>query len=742
MTYRTGSRTGRLVALVACGITLLLGPGSPTGPQPAAAAPATATAATGAAAAVPGAPGAPVPDGPATTRFELAALTPAVMTPTATLTLTGTLWAGDDAPVPAGSVVQLRLQRSVLSTREAVAGWVDPSQPAVGSLLTSQRLATELPAGASLPVTFTLPAASLRLADSADAWGPRGLSVTVRDPSQTVYLATARTHLTWFPGSTVPRPTRISVVVPVTGTTPQPGSGLTDAKALTEQTTGGGRLDSVLEAAAVPGATMALDPSVLTAGPADDSGSAPSPTTGSGDSTTDPVEEWRERVRGVAADHDVLMLPYGDPDLAALAHAGRREIARLSEELGRSTTQRLLGENARTDIAWVPGGDVDPATLALLVDLGRRAVVLDDTAQPPIDPPRDTVGAHTTVEGASTPVDGLVDDGPLSAALAQVGADRDPDAGVRGVARLVAETAAIALERPGAERHLLVTAPRDWNPDPEQGVAAVTALTTSPWVEAGTLQQLLDTPVGGEERAAVDLTPEQRAAELPAGALADVGATLEGISEIAVALDDPTQRVESAQTGSVALASASWRADLDGWRDAVDAYRARLTSLHGAVHVVPGSTVTQVSRNVELPVTVENTLDQPVTVVVDVQPESNRLVVTRQITATLPAQDLTTVRVPVRGVGNGDTSVRIQLLTEDGVSLGEPVRTRVLVRADWETRGTFTLAGVAALVLIVGLVRTFRRGPRRRGRDPINAGRAGGTEAGATVPPVDRTGQP
>jgi hypothetical protein len=140
------------------------------------------------------------------------------------------------------------------------------------------------------------------------------------------------------------------------------------------------------------------------------------------------------------------------------------------------------------------------------------------------------------------------------------------------------------------------------------------------------------------------------------------------------------------------------------------------------VRVVPGSTVTQVSRNVELPVTLENTLDQAVTVVVDVQPESSRLVVTRQITETLPAEQRRTVRVPVRGVGNGDTSVRVQLLTEGGTSLGDPVSTRVLVRADWETRGTLMVAAGAALVLVVGLVRTFRRGPRRRGRDPLAAG--------------------
>ncbi len=75
--------------------------------------------------------------------------------------------------------------------------------------------------------------------------------------------------------------------------------------------------------------------------------------------------------------------------------------------------------------------------------------------------------------------------------------------------------------------------------------------------------------------------------------------------------------------------------------------------------------------------------------------------------------------------------------------LGEPVRTRVLVRADWETRGTFMLAGGAALVLIVGLVRTFRRGPRRRGRDPLRPGSTTSTPDPGTTPTTttDQTGR-
>lgn len=676
-------------------------------------------------------------DVPDQARFELAAVTPAVVTPGADLTVSGSLRAGSDGAVPAGSLVQLRLQRSVLSTREGVAGWVDPAQTAVGSLLSSQPLAQALAPGAALPVSFTVPAEDLGLSDRPDAWGPRGISVTVRDSTETEYLVTTRTHLTWFPVAEATSRTDLSVLVPLTGSSPDPVTGTNDLDALAALTAPGSRLDAVLQGAAVPGVTVVLDPAVLDA--TDVSPPAPDPLAsdaqtggtaadGAGGADAGPgpaadVELWRDRVRAVADTHDVLLLPYADPDLAALAHADQAQVAELAEEQARSVTQQVLGEGVRTDVAWVPGGDVDPETLDLLAGLGRRAVVLDDTAQPPLDPPRDTPSGRSTVRGGQAPTDGLVDDGPLSSALSAVDdaatGTGAPGADVVATQRLLAESAAVTLEHPGVGRHLLATAPRDWSPSAEQAVAALTALTTAPWLRVAPLQDLLDSAPGDVARAPVELTEQERAEELPPAGVAGVGSTLTTTEAVAAAMDDPRPTVRRAQRSAVALVATHWRTDRAGWQDAVSGYAARLTALRNAVRVVPGSTVTQVSRNVELPVTLENDLDQPVTVVVDVRPESSRLVVTRRDTVTLPANDRTVLYVPVRGVGNGDTSVRVELLTTGGTSLGDPVRTRVLVRADWETQGTFLLAGFAALVLVAGLVRTFRRGPRRRSHNPL-----------------------
>ena len=144
-----------------------------------------------------------------------------------------------------------------------------------------------------------------------------------------------------------------------------------------------------------------------------------------------------------------------------------------------------------------------------------------------------------------------------------------------------------------------------------------------------------------------------------------------------------------------------------------------VSAVRVSVRVVPGSTLTQVSRNVRLPVTVQNDSTQEVTIRLDVVPRSSRLVVTDSVDLTIAPGASAVGYVPVRGVGNGDTSVLIRLRSPSGNELGDAVQTRVQVRADWESWGTAAVGGVAALLLVVGLVRTWRRGPVRQGRDPL-----------------------
>jgi len=696
---------------------------------------------------------------------------PAALTPESTLTV-GTAVVAGDRGVPPGSRLELRLQRSLLSTRSAVAAWPeqDLGDP-VGSLLESTELAAGLAPGESVPLTLMIAPGGTGLADRPSVWGPRGLSVVLRGPDAS-RLAVVRSHVVWYPADAdqqgvaeVGEPLGVTVVVPLTGATPDPLTGVPDPTALAAQVSPGGRLDAVLAAAAREGAVLALDPAVLELGPTgstgagtDGTGDTPAATTsppttptggtdppgtdapggtgteppGSGTSSTGAAgtdapggtggalatlaAQWRQRVDAVAEQGEALLLGYGDPDVAALAHAGEGGLAALADERARELANQVLEADIRTDVGWPVGGDADLATLDLLAELGSTSVLLDQSAQPTDDEPAATPDGRGQVTTSGGTMRSLLSDSMLGTALAAVD---DEGAATAAVQRLLAETAVIALERPSTSRHVLVTAPRDWAPTAGAAVAAVDALTATPWTRPRALQGLVDADPPDLGRAEPTMSEAERGAELDVIGLERAGEAVQEADGIAAAFADPTQVTAPVRLAALALASAGWRGRDQEWTAQVQALQERVEAVRDSVHVVQGSTLTQVSRNVRLPVTVQNDSAQQVTVRLDVVPRSSRLVVTDTVDLTIAAGSSAIGYVPVRGVGNGDTSVLVRLRSPSGSELGDPVQTRVQVRADWESWGTAAAGGVAALLLLVGLVRTWRRGPVHRGRDPL-----------------------
>jgi hypothetical protein len=658
--------------------------------------------------------------------LTLTGVSPAVLAPTTPLTVTAVVRAGDVA-VPAGASVEVRVQRSLLSTRSAVAAWSEQDDDgAVGSLLARVPLPDGLPAGASLPVQLDVAAGGTGLSSSPRLWGPRGLSVVLRSP-RSERLAVVRSHVVWYPveGELPGEPLAVTVVVPVTGPAPDPATGAPALDELTRLVRPGGRLDHVLTAAARPGAVLALDPAVVdpvvaaAEGPdADGTSGGAAPTLPPGDpgagSDATGLGTWTERVRAVVADHQSLLLDYGDPDLAALAHADQDALARLADARADDVAASVLGDAGtllRT-VGWPVGGVADAETIDLLLATGRTSVLLDQSAQS-LDDDGLTPDARAQVGAAGASVPSLLSDGGLGAQLSTVG-----DTGATGVQRLLAETAVIALERPSERRNVLVAAPRDWDPG-SSGAAAVDALLAVPWTDPTSADELVASPAPERPRGDPTVAGEDRGDELDEQGLTRLGASLTLSASLASAFADPAAVTDPVERSAVALASAHWRGREQAWARHVDAVEAGVQATRGSVAVVPGSTLTQVSRNVRLPVAVRNDGPQDAVVRVEVVPRSSRLVVTEQVEVRVPAGGTEVGYVPVRGVGNGDTSVEITVRSPDGAVLGTPVQTRVLVRADWETWGTAGVGVVALLLLVAGVLRSWRRGRRRRGRDPV-----------------------
>jgi hypothetical protein len=658
-------------------------------------------------------------EGPGDVELDMVAVGPDVLAPGATLSVTVVV-RNEGTETLSEPLVRLKLAPRLLSSRDAVAAWATAQDDEFsGSRVAEVPLPEPVGPGEEVTVPLTVLADDLPLSGEPSAWGPRGVAVAVLD-ADFAQVALARTHVVWFPGRSFSSPVRTSVLVPISGVAPDVTTGLVPADELDGLTSDGGRLASVLASASTPGVTWALDPALLASAAALDPSASPGPPADPGPTS------WLEQLRTAAAGREIVALPYADPDVTALASAGQGGLYGLAQEQGHETLRQLLGEPARTDVTWPVGGSVDQAALEVLSSDGRGAVVLSQGAQPLVRDLPFTPTGRGRLAVDDTSVASLLVDTPLSTTLADAG--RDPRGigtaeaatdDLLAVQRLLAETAAITMERPSVERHVLVTAPRDWDPDPQTGARALTALTAVPWVQATPLGALLDTAPPDVDRGSLTYGPADAAGELPTDGLQAVGSALAATRRLAPALTGPQEVLTAAERSAVTATSAAWRGDLDRWRRQVQVFVDTSSDLLRGVQVVPGSAINVLSARADLPLTVSNSLDQDVRVEVWLQPGSPRLVADRAVPVTVAAGGSERVSVPVRALASGDTDVQVQLRTPDGEVIGEPVALTVRVRADWENRGTLGLAVVAALVLVVGLVRTIRRGRRTAGAPPL-----------------------
>ncbi len=647
---------------------------------------------------------------------------PEYLQPGTTATVKATVVAGSHE-VPAGYSVLLTMQPRLLSSRSAIEEWGGESlEGSVGAEVTRVRLTEPIPAGQSRRLDLEVPADPLGLAPSQEAWGPRAIALVLVDNTIDKREAITRSFLVWNPGMDLAEPPQVTVIVPMTSDRLDPTTGLATRDQLAE-TAPGGRLGELLSLSSRPGVAMALDPSVLTVVPEGDVPAA----------EDEALQNWRAQVRAATQRREFVGLGYGDPDILASTLADRPELAELADQLA-SDAFSDAEIHVRRDLAIPAGGLADLATVDAYTGLGRTAgVVLDEGVQPLSRNQRTTPDARSSLTRNGRELPTLTADDNLSSALAATGED-GASGGANAVQRVRADTAALAREAPGRVRHVLVTAPREWTPS-SAGRQAVQALTAGRWTTSSSLADLLAT-TAQTDRATPRLTATQRRQALSSEGVQSVAAQLHDTAGLLTSLSEPAVAQSDARRGGAALVSVRFRGDEAGWLAARNAYSQISTAIRNGIHVVPGSTVTQVSRNVRLPVTVRNDTDNIVQVRLHVRPTSNRLVVTKQVDVTVPAHSRAVGYVPVRGNGNGDTSVRISLLTPSGVQLGDPIVTQVQVRADWESVGTTAIGVIAALLVAIGLVRSIRRGTRiaRAGRDPLRRDDSRDTSDAGGVP--------
>jgi hypothetical protein len=460
---------------------------------------------------------------------------------------------------------------------------------------------------------------------------------------------------------------------------------------LVDELSGEGRLTRLLEAAGAQGTSFAIDPALvqevqtMVAGyrVLNDDGSSQEGTGAAA------AQTWLSRLAGLISSGDGYRLPYGNPDVAAVVHAGG--VAQLRDAV---RTGAQVPATAGLPLLVLPGnGTADEETVQAAATLDPAVILLSDA----------------TLRTASS-IDSPVLQGPAGSTLVRYTAGASgggPGPAPRSTPakvqqRMLADTWVAARSAPEgspAGRVRVVT-------DPNQ-TAGRDNEVAAPWFTGATLTQLLTaTPAAwsGEYR----YTTAARAAELTPAQLAAGRGLAEQFDTYVDLLIEPRPAQADAAIALPRSVSLSWRGEEAGsqrYTSTVENYLDDILYERISLQVIPKLSTT--GRLGTFPITVRNELPagaDPDTNAIKVRilfgsTASQRLTVAPIEIARVDAGQTVTVDAQVQAETNGSVKVRAQLQSPDGISVGRSKPVEVTATQ----AGTIGwLIAIAAGIVLVG----------------------------------------
>ena len=723
-------------------------------------------------------------------------MTPEVLHSDQDLTLTGTIANGTGQAVSGVDLVT-RVQRSTDVTSESLTKWLTGTDESGLSDPVTIPLGRDLQPGETTQFSITVPADELPLT-SADRWGPRGIAVTLE--SQGTSVAQDRSILVWESGASV-TPVRLTTFIPVTASveemavlagphTSQRAKTLTSVhsrvlgllgmagdsvvmavdpalvEALgvtsadlekaarnghsqpstpdgTPQTPQGD--DSSGSSSASPSASAAPSAPTESSSPTPSSPSTASPSASatapsSGGKTSNDVAQLSAALMRAIGTGNLVALPWGDSDTAALAHLQRADLIETATQ--RTQESAIVKAGAPASMNWLASSVMDSATVNTLPQststiitspdslpvtdeltytpsglgaLGDRAVLI----------PEQSLSEALAGEPSSKTSDEASQDGASDQARQASSSSQTTQAAELDTRQLLRGNSAILTRQaPGLERDIVVAMPRQAasTADPSALKARVAALRSTSWTQSQSLSGLeeraraeveaVEAGTSGIERSEPSDDNVTDDNELTAATLAAAGGTASRLQSVASVLSDPAALLGEYTDLEAVVSSATWRAKPATCRAQVPAAEAAGTGVTSSLAAVPSSTINLISSEAQLPVRITSSLAQDVTVQVYLTSDNKRLQVPRTTTVTVPAHQQAKVTVPIQAVGSGDVGLTVQVLAADGTTVGTPTTVNMRVRADWESRGTGVIVGVLVSIVVIGTVRTVRRGRR------------------------------
>ena len=663
-------------------------------------------------------------------------MTPRQAVPTSTITVTGTL-RNESQQQLSGMIVQLLSSTTPVSNVTQIeAGASEPDLPDRSVPGASWQTTGQIKPGEVVRWSIHVKAKAIGMTSFgayplvAQAQPTQAQSSSLTDLS----LGAATTYLPYTPakkgqyGSSIPARTKISWVWPLIDK-PLTAAGQnachgSQAQTLAASLGSSGRLGQLVTAAANgsrTAITWAIDPALLADVKALTACRSSQPKWAAAASS------WLSQLRKLSSAQPVFVVPYGDPDVAALIGAGHESDVSQAFRDGGSIGSKILGRDVSagtatgqpaaqghtSSIAWpadgIPGDsagdDAGGAVLEYLASYGIQTLLLPSSYLPT---------EHATV--LRTPVNGtymklmLANDSLTQLLAARGSAGQSAFATVQ---EFLAATALLAKQNPGEP--IVVAPPQRWAPTSGLASDLLAVTSSASWLRPASLASLTSSKnirvltALPSERGHRGLQPtEARVLRRVDDALAKL--------ELLRAKPDGNDYLPM-----LAAESSAWQGTPKVALGALRALEQRiLRQLTQGVQIESEQRFTLGGLKGSVPVSVDNTLGFQVVVKLMVGYKSSSGItitvspggaVSQRGLVTIPPRTVVTVHLRVQATTVGTTTVTLGLANSKGQSLlGSPTQQLTIQATQVGVLGVIIFAVALGIVLIAMAARAARRG--------------------------------
>ncbi|MFI0941027.1 DUF6049 family protein [Streptomyces sp. NPDC021020] len=586
----------------------------------------------------------------------------------------------------------------------------------------------DLPAGGKSTFSISVPVSALHFTDAGVYQLGVALEGSTSSDSTEHVVGINRTLLPWYGAddATGTKHTKISYLWPLIDTSHIAPRGDTDSQRspifldddLATELAPGGRLRTMVDLARNLQVTWIVDPDLLAtvefmtkgyrvAGPG---GDVTKTTAGTG---TDLAKQWLNDLRLAVAGDQVIALPFGDTDLASMAHQGQKVAGstgylKTGTALGLSTVETILGSTPTADVAWPVDGAIDPSIVSVARTGGAKRIIARSDTFHESEGLDYTPNAARPIGKGTTAV---VSDATLSTAFS--GAMSDPQDADLAVQSYIAQTLMITMEAPERQRSVVVAPQRMPTVAQAQAMAeAIHETSSAAWATPVYFDEAASAHADSRANRSVPSTKaypaKLRKQESTVQDFTQLNETQKHLNSFVVILTRQDRVTVPFGNAVLRSLSTSWRGNTAGaaaYRDAIGGY---LTDLIGSVHIVDKATLTLSGRSGTIPITVKNELGQPVNVVLKLTSGANiRLEIKdADLPITIEGGHTRTLKFQTKAGANGTVGVTAALYTVDNQLYAF---TTFDVHINKVTDLVMLVIGAGLLLLVLAGVRIYRQ---------------------------------